>query len=97
MAGILGGGTVDRCHKKEALLLFCLTKWKRRILMSSTLCCKCWTIGRVLDSKCNNINFMNSVIIFTSNIGSKDILDLNERDGTQEMMKERVIQAMRDN
>jgi len=40
---------------------------------------------------------MNSVIIFTSNIGSKDILDLNERDGTQEMMKERVIQAMRDN
>lgn len=32
--------------------------------------------GRVTDSKGNVVNFCNCVIIFTSNVGSRDILDL---------------------
>jgi len=54
--------------------------------------------GRVTDSKGNTVNFRNTVIIFTSNVGSKDILDL---DGSctaddQAIMKERVTNAMKD-
>ena len=53
--------------------------------------------GRVTDSKGHVVNFRNTIVIFTSNVGSQDILDLNtgdERD--QEIMKERVTQAMKD-
>mmetsp|Transcript_47186 Transcript_47186/g.87689 ORF Transcript_47186/g.87689 Transcript_47186/m.87689 type:complete len:930 (-) Transcript_47186:51-2840(-) len=36
--------------------------------------------GRVTDSKGTVVNFQNCVVIFTSNIGSQDILDLNGSD-----------------
>lgn len=54
--------------------------------------------GRLTDSKGNTVNFRNTICIFTSNIGSKDILDLggSSEIGDQEIMKERVTQAMRD-
>jgi len=51
--------------------------------------------GQVTDSKGTKVDFKNCVIIFTSNIGSQDILDLG--DSNQELMRERVFQAMREN
>jgi len=33
--------------------------------------------GRLTDSKGNTVNFRNTICIFTSNVGSQDILDLN--------------------
>lgn len=54
--------------------------------------------GMVTDSKGNKVNFKNTIVIYTSNIGSQDILDLNgstaPRD--QEIMKKRVRDAMKD-
>jgi ATP-dependent Clp protease ATP-binding subunit ClpB len=54
--------------------------------------------GRLTDSKGNTVNFRNTVCIFTSNVGSQSILDLqgSSEARDQEIMKERVIQAMRD-
>lgn len=54
--------------------------------------------GRVTDSKGTTVNFSNTVIIFTSNIGSRDILDLNQSSdiGDQELMRERVTKAMKE-
>jgi len=53
--------------------------------------------GRLTDSKGTTVNFRNTICVFTSNIGSQDILDLNGEDpGEQEMMRERVTKAMRD-
>ena len=51
--------------------------------------------GRLTDSKGTTVNFRNTICIFTSNIGSQDILDLNDED--QDLMKERVFKAMKDN
>jgi ATP-dependent Clp protease ATP-binding subunit ClpB len=53
--------------------------------------------GRLTDSKGNHVNFSNCVIIFTSNVGSQDIIDLNGSTevAAQEMMRERVTDAMR--
>jgi len=48
--------------------------------------------GRVTDSKGRVVDFKNCVIIFTSNIGSQDILDLEG-----EEMKEKVFDAMKEN
>jgi len=55
--------------------------------------------GRVTDSKGNVVNFRNTIIIFTSNIGSQDIIDLNGSDeiGDQAIMRERVQKALREN
>jgi ATP-dependent Clp protease ATP-binding subunit ClpB len=53
--------------------------------------------GRLTDSKGNTVNFRNTICIFTSNIGSQDILDLNgsSEPGDQEIMQQRVLEAMR--
>ena len=51
--------------------------------------------GRVTDSKGRVVDFKNCVIIFTSNIGSQDIIELKGQD--DELMRERVFQAMKDN
>jgi ATP-dependent Clp protease ATP-binding subunit ClpB len=53
--------------------------------------------GRLTDSKGTSVNFRNTICIFTSNIGSKDILDLNgsSEPGDQEIMRQRVTQAMK--
>jgi len=55
--------------------------------------------GRLTDSKGNNVNFRNTICIFTSNIGSQDILDLNGSNapGDQELMRQRVTNAMKQN
>jgi ATP-dependent Clp protease ATP-binding subunit ClpB len=54
--------------------------------------------GRVTDSKGVSVNFKNTVIIFTSNVGSQDILDLggSSNPADQEIMRERVSAAMKD-
>jgi len=51
--------------------------------------------GRVTDSKGNVVNFCNCVIIFTSNVGSRDILDLAGEPDRHEEMRSRVMSAMR--
>ena len=54
--------------------------------------------GRLTDSKGHVVNFRNTICIFTSNVGSQDILDLNgsSEAGDQEIMRQRVTQAMKD-
>ena len=54
--------------------------------------------GRLTDSKGTEVNFRNTIVIFTSNIGSQDILDLDGNDpGQKQEMVNRVTQAMKDN
>jgi len=50
--------------------------------------------GRVTDSKGRVVDFKNCVIIFTSNIGSQDIIDLEGQD--PELMQTRVYNAMKE-
>lgn len=53
--------------------------------------------GRLTDSKGNSVNFRNTIVIFTSNIGSQDILDLDPNQPDQrEIMKDRVTGAMKE-
>jgi ATP-dependent Clp protease ATP-binding subunit ClpB len=54
--------------------------------------------GRVTDSKGNVVNFRNTIVIFTSNVGSQDILELagSPDPADQELMKERVQNAMKE-
>jgi ATP-dependent Clp protease ATP-binding subunit ClpB len=54
--------------------------------------------GRLTDSKGNTVNFRNTICIFTSNVGSQDILDLGDRndiDAAAEV-KARVTYAMKE-
>jgi len=55
--------------------------------------------GRLTDSKGNSVDFRNTLIVFTSNIGSQDILNLDgssSEDSEKVMMKERVTDAMKE-
>jgi ATP-dependent Clp protease ATP-binding subunit ClpB len=68
--------------------------------------------GRLTDSKGNVVNFKNCIVIFTSNVGSSEImdmqlaqperpvmpgsvLDVTEPDKKQEMIKDKVMAALR--
>ena len=51
--------------------------------------------GRVTDSQGHTVDFKNSVIIMTSNIGSQYILDVAGDDRRYDEMRSRVMDAMR--
>ena len=51
--------------------------------------------GRVTDSHGHTVDFKNSIVIMTSNIGSQYILDLAGDDSKYEEMRSRVMDAMR--
>jgi ATP-dependent Clp protease ATP-binding subunit ClpB len=53
--------------------------------------------GRVTDAQGHTVDFKNSIIIMTSNIGSQYILDLAGDDERYEEMRSRVMDAMRNN
>ncbi|WP_310416712.1 ATP-dependent chaperone ClpB [Chamaesiphon sp. OTE_8_metabat_110] len=50
--------------------------------------------GRVTDSQGRTVDFKNTVIIMTSNIGSQYILDLAGDDSNYDEMKSRVLEAL---
>ncbi|MBO0349778.1 ATP-dependent chaperone ClpB [Phormidium pseudopriestleyi FRX01] len=53
--------------------------------------------GRVTDAQGHTVDFKNSVIIMTSNVGSQFILDVSGDDEQYEEMRSRVMDAMRSN
>ncbi|HEY9644549.1 MAG TPA: AAA family ATPase, partial [Coleofasciculaceae cyanobacterium] len=53
--------------------------------------------GRVTDSQGRTVDFKNTIIIMTSNIGSQYILDVSGDDERYEEMRSRVMEAMRSN
>jgi ATP-dependent Clp protease ATP-binding subunit ClpB len=53
--------------------------------------------GRLTDSQGRTVDFRNAVVIMTSNIGSQYILDLAGDDEKYDLMKDRVMEAMRSN
>ena len=53
--------------------------------------------GRVTDAQGHTVDFKNSIIIMTSNIGSQYILDVAGDDAQYDEMRSRVLDAMRSN
>ncbi|WP_254566222.1 ATP-dependent chaperone ClpB [Oscillatoria sp. HE19RPO] len=53
--------------------------------------------GRVTDAQGHTVDFKNSVIIMTSNVGSQFILDVSGEDEQYDEMRGRVMEAMRSN
>ncbi|MEA5470415.1 ATP-dependent chaperone ClpB [Spirulina sp. 06S082] len=53
--------------------------------------------GRLTDSQGHTVDFKNTIIIMTSNIGSQYILDLAGDDANYEEMRSRVMIAMQEN
>lgn len=52
--------------------------------------------GRLTDGQGRTVDFTNTVVIFTSNIGSADILDVAGDPSRREVMRARVMNAMHD-
>ncbi|MEB3120509.1 MAG: ATP-dependent chaperone ClpB, partial [Snowella sp.] len=53
--------------------------------------------GRLTDAQGHVVDFKNTIIIMTSNLGSQYILDLAGDDSKYEEMRSRVMEVMRDN
>ncbi len=51
--------------------------------------------GRITDSQGRTVDFRNTVIVMTSNIGSEYILDISGDESKYEMMRSRVTEALR--
>ncbi len=51
--------------------------------------------GRITDSQGRTVDFRNTVIVMTSNIGSEHILDVSGDDTKYELMQRRVLDALR--
>ncbi|MCX7592224.1 MAG: ATP-dependent chaperone ClpB [Fischerella sp.] len=51
--------------------------------------------GRITDAQGRTVDFRNTVIVMTSNIGSEHILDISGDDSQYEKMRNRVMDALR--
>ncbi len=51
--------------------------------------------GRITDSQGRTVDFRNTVVVMTSNIGSEHILDVSGDDSKYEQMRKRVMDALR--
>jgi ATP-dependent Clp protease ATP-binding subunit ClpB len=51
--------------------------------------------GRITDSQGRTVDFSNTVIVMTSNIGSEHILDISGDDSKYDQMQDRVMLALR--
>ncbi|MBK1986102.1 ATP-dependent chaperone ClpB [Sphaerospermopsis aphanizomenoides BCCUSP55] len=51
--------------------------------------------GRITDSQGRVVDFRNTVIVMTSNIGSEHILDVSGDDSKYDMMRNRVMEGLR--
>lgn len=51
--------------------------------------------GRITDSQGRTVDFRNTVIVMTSNIGSEHILDVSGDDSQYDKMRDRVLEALR--
>jgi ATP-dependent Clp protease ATP-binding subunit ClpB len=51
--------------------------------------------GRITDSQGRTVDFRNTVVVMTSNIGSDHILDVSGDDSRYEEMRKRVLNALR--
>ncbi|MBW4434183.1 MAG: ATP-dependent chaperone ClpB [Pelatocladus maniniholoensis HA4357-MV3] len=51
--------------------------------------------GRITDSQGRTVDFRNTVIVMTSNIGSEHILDVSSDDSQYEKMRNRVMDGLR--
>ncbi|MBM4124530.1 MAG: ATP-dependent chaperone ClpB [Nitrospira sp.] len=52
--------------------------------------------GRLTDSKGHTVDFKNTVLIMTSNIGSQDILDAQQRGASYEEVRKLVLSELRE-
>ncbi len=53
--------------------------------------------GRLTDGKGRTINFRNTILIMTSNVGSQEILAFHEKGGDYDQMKSTVLGLLRQN
>merc|ERR1712070_988446 len=51
--------------------------------------------GRLTDSKGTTVNFRNTIVVFTSNVGSSDILELGSEGASQEAVRDKVMEALK--
>ncbi|PNW65602.1 UNVERIFIED_CONTAM: ATP-dependent chaperone ClpB [Euhalothece sp. KZN 001] len=51
--------------------------------------------GRITDSQGRVIDFRNTIIVMTSNIGGDDILQFSQEDSQYEQMRKKVLEALR--
>ncbi len=74
------GGYLTEVCSAGGLTRYCFwTKWRRRTRTSLTFCYKSLEDGRLTDGQGRTVDFKNTVIVMTSNLGSDRIQDLAEQ------------------
>ena len=71
-----GGQLTEAVRRQTIFRLFCSMKLKKRTPMYSISCYRCWMTAGLTDNKGRTVNFKNTIIIMTSNMGS-DIIQAN--------------------
>lgn len=62
--------------------------------MCLTFCSKCSTMGRITDSQGRTVDFKNTIIILTSNLGSSAILDGIDENGNITETARKQVEGM---
>ena len=76
--------------------LSCSTKSKRHTLMSSTCCFKPWMMASSRTASAREVDFRNTIIIMTSNIGARQLAEFGTGVGFGTAAKQANVSSDRD-
>ena len=90
-----GGWQADRSGPPPAVQRsFCSTRSRRPTATCSTSCCRCSTTAALTDNHGHTVDFTNTIIVMTSNVGSQLIQHIAAEGGTPEEMREGVEESL---
>ncbi len=73
--------SLQKQSEENHILSYCLMKWKKHIRMYSSILLQVLDDGRITDSQGRTVDFKNTILIMTSNIGSSYLLDGMDENG----------------
>ena len=69
------GGQLTEAVRRKPYSVSSLTRWRKHIRMCLTSCYRILDDGRITDSQGRTVDFKNTILIMTSNIGSSYLLE----------------------
>ena len=86
-----GGQLTEAVRRKPYSRGACLTRWRRPIRMCSTCFCRYWTTGGSPIPMGQTVDFKNTILILTSNIGSQYLLEGIDENGNIRPEAEQMV------
>ena len=90
------GGRLTEAVRRRPIRSCCSTRSKRPIATCSTSCCRCSTTAGSSDNHGHTVDFTNTIIVMTSNIGSQMIQEITRQAAARRRSRAAIKEALQE-